>query len=385
MIYLIDFENVHEEGFSALGRLGDKDAVYCFFTRNVAKISMSALAGMRSGQLHFIEAESGKQSLDLALVSFLGYLIGTRPQELYYDIVSNDNGFAKVAEFWNKRGSGLRVRIRKTTDMKPRVEPVKAQPQTTVNPQRRAQPQNPVTEQPAPAVEAVETTSVSASAEETAVKAEAAPAAAAAAEAKQESGRAGQNKIRGRQRSQRQRGARQEQQANAAGAVPAAVASVSAASVPETSVPAAPEAPASPASAPAAVTSAVPEMAPAVDAVPVQVNAAVTGDTAEAAPAEPKPITKKTGKKPAEAKPAEVKATDSAKPKAEARPLDAATAAALETAGINAAAAEFIQAQAEKYHSDKNMKQLVYRAVVKKYGQKTGTQIYNSAKKLLLK
>ena len=149
MIYLIDFENVHEEGFSALGRLGDKDAVYCFFTRNVAKISMSALAGMRSGQLHFIEAESGKQSLDLALVSFLGYLIGTRPQELYYDIVSNDNGFAKVAEFWNRRGSGLRVRIRKTTDMKPRVEPVKAQPQTTVNPQRRAQSQNPVTEQPA--------------------------------------------------------------------------------------------------------------------------------------------------------------------------------------------------------------------------------------------
>ena len=51
----------------------------------------------------------------------------------------------------------------------------------------------------------------------------------------------------------------------------------------------------------------------------------------------------------------------------------------------SAAAAEFIQAQAEKYRSDKNSKQLVYRAVVKKYGQKTGTQIYNSAKKLLLK
>ena len=149
MIYLIDFENVHEEGFSALGRLGDKDAVYCFFTRNVAKISMSALAGMRSGQLHFIEAESGKQSLDLALVSFLGYLIGTRPQELYYDIVSNDNGFAKVAEFWNRRGSGLRVRIRKTTDLKPKAEPVKPQP--TVNPQRRALPQKPAAEQPVPA------------------------------------------------------------------------------------------------------------------------------------------------------------------------------------------------------------------------------------------
>ena len=57
----------------------------------------------------------------------------------------------------------------------------------------------------------------------------------------------------------------------------------------------------------------------------------------------------------------------------------------LENAGISASAAEFLQLQADKYKNDKNIKQLVYRAVVKKYGQKTGTQIYNSAKKLLLK
>ena len=370
MIYLIDFENVHEEGFSALGRLGDKDAVYCFFTRNVAKISMSALAGMRSGQLHFIEAESGKQSLDLALVSFLGYLIGTRPQELYYDIVSNDNGFAKVAEFWNKRGSGLHVRIRKTTDLKPKAEPVKPQP--TVNPQRRAQPQNPVTEQPVPVAEPAEPTPVPAAAAEAAANTEQTPAAAAAVEVKQESGRAGQSKTRGRQRSQRQRAARQEQQGNTSASVPAA-----ATTAPAAPVPAAP--------APAAMISSEPEAAPVVDAAPVQATAAAAAATVEAAPAEPKAIAKKAGKKPAEAKPAEAKAAEPAKPKAEARPLDAATLSALETAGINAAAAEFIQAQAEKYHSDKNMKQLVYRAMVKKYGQKTGTQIYNSAKKLLLK
>ena len=319
MIYLIDFENVHEEGFSALGRLGDKDAVYCFFTRNVAKISMSALAGMRSGQLHFIEAESGKQSLDLALVSFLGYLIGTRPQELYYDIVSNDNGFAKVAEFWNKRGSGLRVRIRKTTDLKPKAEPVKPQP--AANPQRRAQVQKTVAEQPVHAAEPVEQAPAQTTAEELAAKTEQAPV--AVAEPKQESGRSAQNRTRGRQRTQRQRGAKQEQQTAASAAA---------------------------AAAPAA------EAAPAVETVPVQVT--------------PVP---------------EAKASESAKAKAEAKPLDAATAAALEAAGINAAATEFIQAQAEKYRADKNMKQLVYRAVVKKYGQKIGTQIYNSAKKLLLK
>ena len=358
MIYLIDFENVHEEGFSALGRLGDKDAVYCFFTRNVAKISMSALAGMRSGQLHFIEAESGKQSLDLALVSFLGYLIGTRPQELYYDIVSNDNGFAKVAEFWNKRGSGLRVRIRKTTDLKPKAEPVKPQP--AANPQRRAQVQKTVTEQPALAAEPAEPAPAQTTAEELAAKTEQAPV-AAAVEPKQESGRSAQNRTRGRQRAQRQRGAKQEQQTTASAAA---------------------------AAAPTAVTAPAMEAAPAVETVPVQVTPVPVEKLSEEKPAEQAPAEKKAEKS-AEAKSApkqaEAKSSESAKPKAEAKPLDASTAAALEAAGINAAATEFIQAQAEKYRSDKNMKQLVYRAVVKKYGQKIGTQIYNSAKKLLLK
>ncbi len=376
MIYLIDFENVHEEGFSALGRLGDKDAVYCFFTRNVAKISMSALAGMRSGQLHFIEAESGKQSLDLALVSYLGYLIGTRPQELYYDIVSNDNGFAKVAEFWNKRGNGLRVRIRKTTDLKPKAEPVKPQAQPVASPQHRAPLQKVMAEQTVPDAEPAEPTFAPAPAEESTARIEQAPAAAASAEPKQESGRSGQNKTRGRQRSQRQRAARQEQQANAAAAA---------------------------APVPAVMPAPMPEAAPVVEVVPVQVTAVADKEPSEAMPAEPKPvekqaeknaaepkpIEKKQEKKPDEPKPAakqpEAKTAEPVKPKAEAKALDAATVAALETAGINAAAAEFIQAQAEKYRSDKNMKQLVYRAVVKKYGQKTGTQIYNSAKKLLLK
>ena len=369
MIYLIDFENVHEEGFSALGRLGDKDAVYCFFTKNVAKISMSALAGMRSGQLHFIEAESGKQSLDLALVSFLGYLIGTRPQELYYDIVSNDNGFAKVAEFWNRRGSGLRVRIRKTTDMKPRLEPVKAQPQTTVNPQRRVQPQNPVTEQPVPVAEPDEPTSAPAAAEENAAKTEQAPVAAAAAEPKQEGGRPGQNKTRGRQRSQRQRGARQEQPANAVAASSAAPAAAASASAPTS----------------AETTAAVTEAAPAEESVSVQVTPVPVAAPAEPKTEEPKPAENKPAEAKVSAKQPDAKSSESAKQKSEARPLDASTAAALEAAGINAETASFLRAQAEKYRSDKNMKQLVYRAVVKEYGQKKGTQIYNSAKKLLVK
>ena len=221
MIYLIDFENVHEEGFSSLGRLGEKDSVYCFFTKNVAKISMSALAGIRSGQLHFVEAESGKQSLDLALVSYLGYLIGTKPQEQCFEIVSNDNGFQKAADFWNKRSNGTRVRVRKIAEQKQKSDNGKGQ------------------------------------------------------------------------------------------------ASLTQAIVPQD--------------------------------IEVTANRSVAGTPEEA------------------------------------KPTDPAVIYALTSAGINTATADFLLTQVEKYRSDKNFKQLVYRAVVKKFGQKAGTQIYNSAKKILLK
>ena len=314
MIYLIDFENVHEEGFASLGRLGDRDAVYCFFTKNVAKISMAALAGMRSGQLHFIEAESGKQSLDLALVSYLGYLIGTVPNEQCYEIVSNDNGFSKAADFWNKHRPGIRVRVRKTVDQ---------------------------------------------------------AKLAAAAELKP---------------------ARKGRASKSAKAVTAAAAAPSAETKPaaETRTNPAPEA--KPAPAPAAKPTAAPAQknaaSAAADNTPAQ-------EAAPAAAAKPAPETKPAAR-PAPAKKeasapktvpapetAEANAAPAVKEAPAARPAPEAVAA-LAAAGIEASVAEFLLTEAEKHREDKNIKQLVYRAVVKKYGQKKGTEIYNTAKKVAL-
>ena len=314
MIYLIDFENVHEEGFASLGRLGDRDAVYCFFTKNVAKISMAALAGMRSGQLHFIEAESGKQSLDLALVSYLGYLIGTVPNEQCYEIVSNDNGFSKAADFWNKHRPGIRVRVRKTVDQ---------------------------------------------------------AKLAAAAELKP---------------------ARKGRASKSAKAVTAAAAAPSAETKPaaETRTNPAPEA--KPAPAPAAKPTAAPAQKNAASAAADNTPAK---EAAPAAAAKPAPKTKPAAR-PAPAKKeasapktvpapetAEANAAPAVKEAPAARPAPEAVAA-LAAAGIEASVAEFLLTEAEKHREDKNIKQLVYRAVVKKYGQKKGTEIYNTAKKVAL-
>ncbi len=314
MIYLIDFENVHEEGFASLGRLGDRDAVYCFFTKNVAKISMAALAGMRSGQLHFIEAESGKQSLDLALVSYLGYLIGTVPNEQCYEIVSNDNGFSKAADFWNKHRPGIRVRVRKTVDQ------AKLAAAAELKPARKGRASK-------------------------SAKAVTAAAAAPSAETKPAA-------------ETRTNPAPEAKPAPAPAAKPtAAPAQKNAASAAADNTPAKE-------AAPAAAAKPAPETKPAARPAPAKKEASAPKTV-------PAPETAEANAAPA------VKEAPAAKPAPEA-------VAALAAAGIEASVAEFLLTEAEKHREDKNIKQLVYRAVVKKYGQKKGTEIYNTAKKVAL-
>ena len=314
MIYLIDFENVHEEGFASLGRLGDRDAVYCFFTKNVAKISMAALAGMRSGQLHFIEAESGKQSLDLALVSYLGYLIGTVPNEQCYEIVSNDNGFSKAADFWNKHRPGIRVRVRKTVDQAKQAAAAELKPARKGRASKSA-------------------------------KAVTAAAAAPSAETKP----AAETRTN---------------PAPEAKPAPAPAAKPTAASAQKHAASAAADNTPAKEAAPAAAAKPAPETKPAARPAPAKKEASAPKTV-------PAPETAEANAAPA------VKEAPAARPAPEA-------VAALAAAGIEASVAEFLLTEAEKHREDKNIKQLVYRAVVKKYGQKKGTEIYNTAKKVAL-
>ncbi len=342
MIYLIDFENVHEDGFHSIGHLGDKDAVYCFFTKNVAKISMSALAGMRNGQLHFVEADSGKQSLDLALVSFLGYLIGTRPQELYYDIVSNDNGFQKAADFWNKRGMNLRVRVRKTNpDNKPRTELVRPQNTAPAIPtQESLQTQETVAAQNSPQTQNQASTRGR----------------------NRNSGR--QGRIRnGRTMPEMQVRVRTEEDLQKeTDEVPTAAEETAAAS--EVIKP---------------VSEDVDKTLPAAD---IDSESASSETPAESSAADESEAVAAVSKEKAESRREPAK---TAKDSDEMIEVDSMSVSGLESAGIPADAAEFLLAQAEKYREEKNIRQMVYRAVVKKYGQKKGTQIYNTAKKVVLR
>ena len=105
-IYLIDFENVHEKGLEGIGSLRQEDTVHLFYTKNASKISLDILSEIQA-KLQCHKVNVGKQSLDMQLVSYLGFLIGTVGKEPEYIIVSNDAGFHNTLAFWSEKNTRI--------------------------------------------------------------------------------------------------------------------------------------------------------------------------------------------------------------------------------------------------------------------------------------
>lgn len=104
--YLIDFENVHEAGLSGAEKLGGQDHIHLFSTKNAPSISFEALAQFNSSNFSVHVIPDGNQSLDMHLVSYLGYLIGkNKSNECKYIIISKDTDYDKVISFWKKENA----------------------------------------------------------------------------------------------------------------------------------------------------------------------------------------------------------------------------------------------------------------------------------------
>lgn len=102
--YLIDFENVNDEGLIGSDSLNDQDQVHLFYTDNAKKMNLDNL----NLDCKFIphKVPVGKQSLDMFLVSYLGYLVGQIPKNTCeYIIVSKDTDYDNIIEFWRKQKS----------------------------------------------------------------------------------------------------------------------------------------------------------------------------------------------------------------------------------------------------------------------------------------
>ncbi len=116
--YLIDFENVHEDGLSGSEKLGKYDHVHLFSSKNAPKISIEKLTRFNSVDLSFHEIPVGNQSLDMHLVSYLGYLIGINANNKYkYVIISNDSDYDKIISFWKNKNKSLVIRQNKISNL----------------------------------------------------------------------------------------------------------------------------------------------------------------------------------------------------------------------------------------------------------------------------
>lgn len=102
--YLIDYENVYSDGLSGCENLSSKDHIVIFFTKNAKRIDMSEIANLGDVGLEMIEVSAGKQSADMHIASWLGYLVGINQDKNYrIAIVSKDTDYDKIIEFWGKR------------------------------------------------------------------------------------------------------------------------------------------------------------------------------------------------------------------------------------------------------------------------------------------
>lgn len=130
--YLIDFENVHEAGLSCSRELNRHDHIHIFSTENATKISLELLVVFNSSDLESHIIPAGKQSLDMHLTAYLGYLIGMHQSEnCKYIVVSNDTDYDNIISFLNKTTDSEIIRQAKI-EMPPKKAKASANNQTKV-------------------------------------------------------------------------------------------------------------------------------------------------------------------------------------------------------------------------------------------------------------
>lgn len=103
--YLIDFENVHNEGLANIDSLSKNDHVHIFSTKNAPNIRIDIAFSKSKGidiQSHIVPVR--KQSLDMHLVSYLGHLLGIHGNQYSYVIVSKDTDYDNIIKFWKEEG-----------------------------------------------------------------------------------------------------------------------------------------------------------------------------------------------------------------------------------------------------------------------------------------
>ena len=137
--FLIDYENIHSEEIKDLENFKDGDTLIIFYSNQCRKISLDVLDFSKRITYQIFKASVGtKNALDFQLSSYLGYLIGknslqdTKKDTNYY-IVSNDQGYDRLCEYWQKNFSVNVGRISTQATLKEIKEALKDVPKNVLS------------------------------------------------------------------------------------------------------------------------------------------------------------------------------------------------------------------------------------------------------------
>lgn len=123
--YLIDFENVNNDGIENMDVLTKNDHIHIFSTQNAMNIRMDIFARDLDIKVHIVPIR--KQSSDMHLVSYLGYLLGSCDgKQVAFVIVSKDKDYDNIIQYWKDNGYKNISRIQKlpAAEKKQQTQPV---------------------------------------------------------------------------------------------------------------------------------------------------------------------------------------------------------------------------------------------------------------------
>ena len=113
--FLVDYENVNISGLDGITKLTEDDFIIIFYSDNANTLTfgMHRKINETKAEIKFQKvAVNEKNALDFQLCSYLGFLIrDTMTEENLnnYFIVSNDNGYSVLPNYWKKLGVNVKI------------------------------------------------------------------------------------------------------------------------------------------------------------------------------------------------------------------------------------------------------------------------------------
>ena len=100
--YLVDFENVKDAGLACNRSLTVSEHIHVFSTKNAPKINLETLSAFNNVDFNSHIVPAGNESLDMHLIAYLGYIIGTDTEKNAknkYVIFSKDTDYDNTIKF----------------------------------------------------------------------------------------------------------------------------------------------------------------------------------------------------------------------------------------------------------------------------------------------